>query len=63
VLPGQKSSKSRTDIETKSEVDMQDMSFRINHDVAIMAILKLKKIRHDRICRHALDEIVASLSQ
>jgi hypothetical protein len=39
------------------------MSFRINHDIAIVTILELKEIRHDRIRRHALNEAVASLNQ
>ena len=31
-----------TDIETKSKVNMEDVSFRINHNVPVMTIFELK---------------------
>lgn len=40
---------------------MHDMAFSINHDISVVSVLDLQDVACDRVCRHRLNEIQASL--
>ncbi len=40
---------------------MNDVSLLVDHDVAIVSVLKLKEIAHQRVGSHAYNELVTGL--
>src|ERR1700722_11767491 len=44
------------DIETESEVDVQDVALVVDHDIAIMPVLELQQIAHNAVCCHRFDK-------
>lgn len=48
---------SRTNVEEESEIDVDNVSFAINHDVSIVTILDLKNITSNRVGGHGLDKV------
>ena len=45
------------DIEAESEVDVDDVTPIVDHDIAVMSVFELQQERDDAVRRHALDEI------
>lgn len=48
-------------VEAEAEIDVEDMTFGIDHDVAVMTVFELQEIGDDRISCHTRDEVVTSL--
>jgi len=47
-------------VKDKAKVNVNYMASIVNHDVAIMAVLDLKDVAHDRVGRETLNEVEAS---
>ena len=50
-----------SNIEQETEIDMNDVTISIDHDVSVMSILDLKNVTSDGISSHGLDEVQPSL--
>lgn len=52
---------SRADVEQETEVDVDDVSIAVDHDVAVVTVLDLEDVAGDGVGGHGLNEVHARL--
>ena len=48
------------DVEEETEVDVDDVSLAVDHDVPVVSVLDLEDVAGDGVRGHGLDEVEAS---
>ena len=48
------------DVEKEAEVNVDDMTFAVDHDVSVVSVLDLEDVASDGVGGHGLDEVEAS---